>query len=88
MDLDSNHGLSLKKYNEVIDKLSVEMEKCGFTDYEAGYILKEGTSNKTRQKCYINDNAGDHGLIIRVENIGYKTFYIHIYAKGDWNPSK
>lgn len=88
VDLDSNRGLSLKKYNEVIDKLSVEMEKCGFTDYEAGYILKEGTSSKTRQKCYINDNAGDHGLIIRVENIGYKTFYIHIYAKGDWNPSK
>lgn len=88
IDLDSNRGLTLKKYNEIIDKLSVEMEKCGFTDYEAGDILREGTSSKTRQKCYINDNAGDHGLIIRVENIGYKTFYIHIYAKGDWNPSK
>ncbi|MDD7166119.1 MAG: hypothetical protein PUI31_05555, partial [Clostridia bacterium] len=88
IDLDSNRGLTLRKYNEIIEKFNAEMEKCGFTDYEAGNILKEGTSSKTRQKCYINDNAGDHGLIIRVENIGYKTFYIYIYAKGDWNPAK
>ena len=86
--LRSNRGLTLRKYNEIIEQLNAEMEKCGFTDYEAGNILKEGTSSKTRQKCYINDNAGANGMMIKVENLGYRTFYIEIYEKGDWNPSK
>ena len=50
IDLDSNRGLTLRKYNEIIEKLNAEMEKYGFTDYEAGNILKEGSSSKTRQK--------------------------------------
>lgn len=89
IDLDSNRGLTLRKYNEIIGKLNEEMEKYGFTDYEAGNITdKEGTYSKTRQKCYINENAGDHGIVIRIQNIGYKTFYVYIYAMGDWTPSK
>ncbi len=88
IELDAHNALTLSKYNAIMDKLSAELEKVGFTNYEQGYILKEGTTGKTRQRCYINDEAGDRGMIIRVENIGYKTFYVTMYNKGDWSPTK
>ena len=86
--LDANNALSLAKYNEIIDKLSTEFAKYGFTDYEAGTYIREGEQSKTRMKSYINAKAGSKGIVIRVENIGYKTFYINIYNAGDWNPKK
>ena len=88
MLLDGNNALSLAKYNEIIDKLSTEFAKYGFKDYAAGTYLREGTQSKTRMKSYINENAGSKGIVIRIENIGYKTFYINFYNAGDWNPKK
>ena len=88
MILDANNALSLANYNELIDKLSTEFAKYGFKDYAAGTYLREGAQSKTRMKSYINENAGSKGIVIRIENIGYKTFYINIYNAGDWNPKK
>lgn len=88
MLLDANNALSLANYNELIEELSAEFAKYGFKDYAAGTYLREGTQSKTRMKSYINENAGSKGIVIRIENIGYKTFYINIYNAGDWNPKK
>ncbi len=88
MLLDGNNALSLAKYNEIIDALSTEFAKYGFKNYEAGTYLREGAQSKTRMKSFINENAGSKGIIIRIENIGYKTFYINFYNAGDWNPKK
>lgn len=87
VDLDSNNGLTLKAYNAVIEKLDAEFAKYGFVEWEAGCYNNEGATSKSRIKSYIGEGAGDHGVIIKVENIGYKTFYIKIYNKGDWNPN-
>lgn len=85
MLLDDNNALSLATYNDIIEELSAEFAKYGFKDYAAGTYLREGTQSKTRMKSYINENAG---IVIRIENIGYKTFYINFYKAGDWNPKK
>lgn len=87
IDLDSKNGLTLKSYNAVIAKLDAEFAKYGFVEWEAGCYNNEGTTSKSRIKSYIGETAGDHGVIIKVENIGYKTFYIKMYNKGDWNPN-
>ena len=83
--LDGNNALSLATYNDIIEELSAEFAKYGFNDYAAGTYLREGTDSKTRMKSYINEKAG---IVIRIENIGYKTFYINFYKAGDWNPKK
>ncbi len=87
---DSNSRVSKETYDELMVKLDAEMAKCGFTVFEAGTYSKQSSdgSSVTRMKGYINDNAGANGMMIKVENLGYRTFYIEIYEKGDWNPSK
>ena len=87
---DSNSRVSKETYDELMVKLDAEMAKCGFTVFEAGTYSRQSSdgSSVTRMKGYINDNAGANGMMIKVENLGYRTFYIEIYEKGDWNPSK
>lgn len=76
--------LTIDTYNEVMNRFTTELAKYGFTESYNDEYLSADKSSTRRTKGYINMNAGAKGIEIKVENLGYRTFYIEFYEAGDW----
>lgn len=70
----------LQNFDEVINKLSGQLASAGFSYSSANSTT---TNPFYRFVTYVN---GDITFV--VENIGYKTFYLHIYKTGTWTLSR
>lgn len=69
-------------YEGLMDALGAELAKVGYVSDEVN------TDTKNSGNRYVSFVNNDTGLMVVVQNIGTRFFYVYIYKAGDWTLSR